>query len=108
MKSYELVHGVFPPGDGAGSRDLVTFLERKGPKGVPYFDFSPDMKSGGHVINPVWGADAESPKDVIHYRNNLDRCAVRFPGAPPVMHPKGVDLWASDGKGKPWGINSWE
>ena len=97
--------GVYPPGDGSGSKELVLCLERKGPKRVAYFDFSPDMKTGGHVANPVWW-DGDPPKHIIHYRNNLTSPAL--PGQPPVMNKKGIDLWAADAKGNSWGINNWE
>ena len=88
-----------------GNKELVLYLERKGPKRVAYFDFAPDMKAGGHVANPVWW-DGAPPFHIIHYRNN--RTSKPVPGDPPVMNKTGIDLWAADAKGRPWGLNSWE
>jgi hypothetical protein len=104
-KSYELDHGEYPPGDGAGSRELVQCLERKSPKGAPIFDFSADMKDGGHVANPVW-YQGEPPRHILHYRNN--RTSRPGPGQPPVMNKESFDLWTEDSKGNPWGVNNWE
>jgi hypothetical protein len=75
---------------------------------VPYFDFAPDMRTGGHVINPVWGPDGAPPADRVHYRNNRDFSGPPLPDQSPVMHRNGVDLWAADGAGHPWGVNSWK
>ncbi len=83
---------------------MVQRLEQKGPKRVACFDFAPDMKTGGHVGNPVW--EGTPPSHIIYYRNN--RGSKTGPGQPPVMNKDGVDLWAADSKGRPWGINSWE
>jgi prepilin-type N-terminal cleavage/methylation domain-containing protein len=119
-KSYELDNAVYPAGDGSGSKDLVYYLEQKGPKRVPYFDFAPDMKSGGHVINPVWGPDASPPSHIIYYRNNVKPAGSAPPaggggaGGPPVYHKSGVDMWCAGCNFDPaykesaWSISNWE
>ncbi len=119
-KSYELDNAVYPPGDGSGSKDLVYYLEQKGPKRVPYFDFAPDMKSGGHVANPVWW-DGAPPSHIIYYRNNVKPAGAApppagggGPGGPPVYAKSGVDMWCAGCnydaafKESQWSINSWE
>ncbi len=102
---YETDYGVYPPGDGRGSRELVKCLRRPGPKGFPYFEFQDDMlDADGNVINPVFPSKP-SPQGIIHYRNNL------MPGGvadPPVRFKKSFDIWADDGKGRPCGVNNWE
>lgn len=102
-KTYELDSAVYPPGKGTDSKDLAYYLERKGAKQLPYFEFQPDQKvSGGNIMNPVWGADGEPPTNMIYYRNN----AVNRPrggGAPPpapagqcpIIHPSSFDIWAA-------------
>ena len=121
-KAYELDNAVYPPGDGSGSKDLVYYLEQKGPKRSPYFEFAPDMKAGGHIINPVW-PDGTPPSDKIYYRNNV-KPGVAPPaggggagggaGGPPIYHKSGVDMWCA-GCGfdagitqSQWSISNWE
>lgn len=92
-KSYEFDHDAYPPGDGSGSRELVRCLSQRGPKGVPYFEFIPEMlDKEGNVLHPAWAAEGK----VLHYL-----CPGRhFAGS--------FDMWAEDRKGNPQGINNWE
>ncbi len=124
-KSYELDHAVYPPGDGSGSKDLVYYMEQKGPKRTPYFDFAPDMKQGGHVVNPVW-PDGAPPSHIIYYRNNIKPGGAAPPGGgggggggggaggPPVYHKSGVDMWCAGcnfdaaNTASQWSISNWE
>ncbi len=99
-RSYELDWGVNSPGCGHGSAGLVRALSAAGPGRSPYFDFPPDMLSGGHVINPVW-PDGEGGLGVIHFRNNLQPNTCPHPPARPGS---GFDLWAADGARRRHGI----
>jgi hypothetical protein len=54
-EAYQLDCGVYPPGDGTGSRALVEALSRLGRgKRNPYFEFPADLlTTSGDVVNPV-------------------------------------------------------
>jgi len=91
VESCRIDFGVYPPGDGSGSRTLVEWLRRTSPKRMRYFEFPPDLvTSSGDVINPV-----HAETEVIRYR---------LPG---VHRPKKFDLWARDCKDNPEGLNNW-
>jgi prepilin-type N-terminal cleavage/methylation domain-containing protein len=111
-ETYAQDHGVFPPGDGTGSRDLVAALSRRGPRGLDYFDFKPGLVNGeGHFVNPVH-ADGEPEAAILYYRNNQGRRAAPA-GQPPVMSRR-FDFWAAGCGYRPgradrlWGVKSWE
>ena len=93
IESYATDYGVYPPGDGSGSRELVECLSRKGPGNHKYFEFQQDLLNGGSVVNPVW-SDGDPPANIIHYR---------YPG---LVRPRRFDLWAANGSGDPMGINN--
>lgn len=109
-KAYEFDHGVYPPGDGRGSAGLVRCLGSKGPKGIAYYEFTPEMLApDGSVVNPVWPGEPP-PLGILHYRNNL------LPGGVPDPAPRNLklfDLWGAGCKydpGKPstaWEVNNW-
>lgn len=96
IKSYELDHGVYPPGDGRGSRGLVKALTEPGPKKSPAMPVREDMLTReGDFLNPVHH-DREAPLNAIHYRNN----AGRKPGPDGVGRPgifpnREYDLWCA-------------
>ena len=100
-KSYELDFAVYPPGKGSGSKDLATYLSKKGAKQLSYFEFSPEMLDNGNVINPVFGAEGEAPSNWVHYRNNIAGQTVAFTGtftdsaASPNSNTIGIDLSSS-------------
>jgi len=109
--NYQFDHGVFPPGDGRGSADLVRCLGRAGPRGINYFEFSPDsLAADGSVINPVWFGEPP-PRGVIHYRNNLAPGGVKDP---PPRNLKSFDLWCAGCGYDPaepctaYEVNNWE
>lgn len=103
-KAYELDYAVYPPGDGKDSKSLTLYLEKKGAKQMSYFEFQPEMRDQGNVINPVWGKEGEPPSCWIYYRNNIQN---RRPGTPaptagsagtggaPVLHPNSFDMWCA-------------
>ena len=122
-KAYELDYAVFPPGKGTGSSDLVFYLQKKGAKQMPYFEFPLDMIDTGtkNIINPVFGNDGDPISSFVYYRNNRIN---RTPGggsgggsgsggsgggagtSAPVLHPSSFDLWCagcdySSGGGSP-------
>ncbi len=94
IESYATDYGAYPPGGGSGSRELVEYLSRKGPRKHKYFEFQQDLLNGGSVLNPVW-SDGDRPANIIHYR------------CPGVFRPGRFDLWAADSSGDPMGINNW-
>src|SRR4026208_2429908 len=71
-KAYELDFAVYPKGDGKGSSDMVFYLQKKGAKQMPYFEFPLDMIDTGtkNVINPVFGNDGDPISSFVYYRNN--------------------------------------
>ncbi len=104
-KSYELDYAVYPPGKGKDSKDLAYYLQKKGAKQMPYFEFPLDLlpvETQGSIVNPVWGKDGTPPSNMIYYRNNP---SMKPPGssAPPVapsdqcpvIHPNSIDLWCA-------------
>src|SRR5262245_66296445 len=58
-KAYELDYAIYPPGKGDGTKELAFYLQKKGPKKNSYFEFTLDMLSNGHVINPVHARSEE-------------------------------------------------
>lgn len=108
-KSYELDFAVFPPGKGKDSKDLAYYLQKKGAKQLPYFEFNPEQLDQGNIINPVFGQDGEPPSNWIYYRNNRPSGSGTGPGsgsgntanqqAPagqcPILHPSSFDIWCA-------------
>ena len=111
-KAYELDFAVYPKGDGKGSSDMVFYLQKKGAKQLPYFEFPVDMIDPGtrNVINPVFGNTGDPVESFIYYRNNR---ANNRPGSggsggtggtggsgsggtgAPVIHPSSFDIWCA-------------
>jgi len=85
-----------PPGDGHGSRGLVTALSGPGPKKLPYMVIREDMLTPeGDLINPVY-PDGEPPLNVYHYRNNRGRKpGPDGVGRPGISERREYDLWAA-------------
>jgi prepilin-type N-terminal cleavage/methylation domain-containing protein len=102
-KSYELDWAVFPPGKGSGSKDMVSYLSKKGAKQLAYFEFPPEQLDNGNLINPVFGAEGDPPSNWIHYRNNVagqtgsNRPAPGStgPGGAPYIHVNSFDIWCA-------------
>ena len=102
-KAYELDYAVYPPGKGADSKDLVSYLSKKGAKQLSYFDFTPEMLDNGNVINPVFGAEGDPPSNWIHYRNNIAgqtgsnraQPGQSGPGGAPYVHVNSFDIWCA-------------
>src|SRR6185436_11393355 len=109
-KAYELDYAVYPKGDGKGSSDMVFYLQKKGAKQMPYFEFPVDMIHGGtkNVVNPVYGGDDPDPLAAfIYYRNNRANKAggtggtggssggTSGSGGAPVIHPSSFDIWCA-------------
>lgn len=112
-KAYELDYAVYPPGVGKGSSDMVFYLQKKGAKQMPYFEFASDMIDTGtkNVINPVFGNDGDPITSFIYYRNNRVRNAPgggrpggggsgggsggSGAGGSPVLHPNSFDIWCA-------------
>lgn len=115
---YESMQGVYPPGKGDGSKELVYYLEKNGPKNQPYFEFHDDQKIQGNIVNPVWGHDGEPPSNIIKYRNNIAVKGAAAPkgggGMPPVYNRTKFDMWAAGCDFTPgneqtlWSVNNWE
>jgi type II secretory pathway pseudopilin PulG len=94
LESYQTDYGAYPPGDGSGSKEVVSTLSKPGPKKAKYFEFVPELIRSGNIANPTW-PDGDPPKDVIYYR------------CPGIHRPTRFDLWAEDCQGNPEGINNW-
>ena len=106
-KAYELDFAVYPKGDGKGSSDLVFYLQKKGAKQMPYFEFPLDMIDAGtkNVINPVFGNDGDPISSFVYYRNNRagkgssgsgsGSGSGGASGSAPVLHPSSFDLWCA-------------
>jgi prepilin-type N-terminal cleavage/methylation domain-containing protein len=106
-KAYELDYAVYPKGDGKGSSDLVFYLQKKGAKQLPYFEFPLDMIHSGtkNVVNPVFGGDDPDPLAAfIYYRNNRANKpggtggtggSTSGAGGAPVIHPSSFDIWCA-------------
>ncbi len=117
-EAYQIDYGVYPPGDGTGTRTLVEALSRTGPKKQKYFEFPADLLNAGNVVNPVW-ADGDPTVAIIYYRLNQKSGAGAGGGGggggsgPPTMRPSKFDIWcagcdhtAADSKTQ-WSINNW-
>ncbi len=89
-EAYQVDFGMYPPGDGTGTRPLVEALSRSGPKKQKDFEFPPDLLKDGSVVNAV-----RCETTIIHYL---------YPG---LHRPGKFDLWAEDCHGNPAGINNW-
>jgi prepilin-type N-terminal cleavage/methylation domain-containing protein len=111
-KSYELDFAVYPKGDGKGSSDMVFYLQKKGAKQLPYFEFPVDLIDPGtkNVINPVFGNDGDAQASFIYYRNNRSNnkpgsgsggsgsgsgAGAGGGGSAPVVHPSSFDIWCA-------------
>ena len=109
-KAYELDYAVYPPGKGQGSSDMVFYLQKKGAKQLPYFEFPLDMVDPGtkNVINPVFGNDGDPLSSFIYYRNNRVNSRSGSGGTggsggsggsggagAPVVHPSSFDIWCA-------------
>ncbi len=89
-ESYQIDCGVYPPGNGTGTVELVEALSRSGPKKQKYFEFPADLLREGSVVNPV-----RYETGILHYL------------CPGIHRPSKFDLWAEDCRGNPTGINNW-
>jgi len=109
-KAYELDYAVYPKGDGKGSSDMVFYLQKKGAKQMPYFEFPIDMIHTGtrNVLNPVFGDDGDPLSSFIYYRNNRVQNRPGSGGSggtggsggsggstAPVLHPSSFDIWCA-------------
>jgi prepilin-type N-terminal cleavage/methylation domain-containing protein len=96
IKSYEVDHAVYPPGDGHGSRGLVKALTEPGPKNLPLMPDREDLRTlEGDFLNPVHH-DREAPLNAIHYRNNAGRKAGPDGlGRPGISPRREYDLWCA-------------
>jgi hypothetical protein len=106
-KAYELDYAVYPKGDGKGSSDLVFYLQKKGAKQMPYFEFPLDMIDAGtkNVLNPVFGNDGDPLASFVYYRNNRAGGKAAGGGSvgtggsgaggAPVWHPSSFDIWCA-------------
>ena len=111
-KAYELDYAVYPPGNGKGSSDMVFYLQKKGAKQMPYFEFALDMIDTGtkNVINPVYGNDGDPLSSFVYYRNNRANKSSGTGGSggsggtggsggaagtAPVLHPSSFDIWCA-------------
>jgi prepilin-type N-terminal cleavage/methylation domain-containing protein len=113
-KAYELDYAVYPKGNGSGSADMVFWLQKKGAKQLPYFEFPLDMIDTGtkNVINPVFGNDGDPLSSFIYYRNNRANNPRGGSGggggtggsgggggsggtSAPVVHPSSFDIWCA-------------
>lgn len=98
LKNYDTDYGIFPAGtDGtSGSRNLVTFLGSLGPRKMPYYSFTPDLKTAtGELRSPV------RETDIIEYlfpsQNNPDT----------ALRPRLFDMYTKDCDGADKAINNW-
>jgi hypothetical protein len=102
LEAYQIDFGVYPPGDGSGTRSVTQALSQVGPKKMKYFEFPSDLLTpsdlaktpGGDVLNVVW-PEEPAPRGIIHYQ---------YPG---IHRPQKFDLWAEDCNGNPTGVNNW-
>jgi prepilin-type N-terminal cleavage/methylation domain-containing protein len=110
-KAYELDYAVYPPGTGKGTADMVFYLQKKGAKQMPYFEFGTDMIDSGtkNVINPVFGNDGDPQSSFVYYRNNRKSggsgsgsgsgsgggAGGGGSGTAPVLHPSSFDIWCA-------------
>lgn len=114
---YEKAYGIYPPGKGDGSKELAYYLQKKGPRNQQFFEFQQDQLTSGNVVNPVHGADAEPPTNIIYYRMNVSIGGQQAPppaaGQPPVRNKSRFDIWAagcnytSGAPNSAWGVNNW-
>src|SRR5258706_10254281 len=90
---YEHDQAAFPPGDGSGTRELVTALRKPGAKGMPYLAISEDMLTPeGDLINPAL-KDGEPPLNILHYRNTRGgKRGPDLPGPPGIRAIRGCDF----------------
>jgi prepilin-type N-terminal cleavage/methylation domain-containing protein len=118
-ESYEKAYGIYPPGKGDGSKELVYYLQQKGPRKQLFFDFTPDQLTNGNVVNPVHGAEGDPPSNIISYRINVRAGGGPPPPAaggnmPPVYRKNSFDMWCAGcdyPQGMPrclWSVNNWE
>jgi hypothetical protein len=98
--TYHEEQGSFPPGDGAGTAELVRALGTLSHSGGPYWMFPPEMLTpAGDLRNPV------SPEgEVLYYRNNRSRPALD----PRAHNQTSFDLWGKGAQGAPERINNWD
>lgn len=121
VHSYETDYAVFPPGDGTGTKDVVSALSKPGPKKAKYFEFVPELLKTTNVINPTW-PDGDPPIDIIYYRCNVKYAGSGAPPSgggggggnqPSPMHQSGFDMWCAGcnyTSGVPttgWDVNNW-
>ena len=99
LKSYDHDYGVFPAGgpDGStGSKNLVTRLGNLGARKLPYYPFTPDLKTAaGELMSPV------REGDIIEYL---------FPSQfnpDTALRPRLFDLYTKDCDGLDKAINNW-
>jgi prepilin-type N-terminal cleavage/methylation domain-containing protein len=96
LKSYEMDHAVYPPGDGRGSRSMVSCLLEPGPKGLPLIERGEEMLTAeGDLVNPAHPG-AGAPLGIFHYRNNRGRGQGPVDAGRPGVSPRNeYDLWCA-------------
>jgi len=102
LKTYEIDHAVYPPGDGNGSRALVHALLDPGPRKMPLLERTDDLLTPeGDLINPAHPG-AELPFGIVHYRNNRGRKpGPDVAGMPGVAARNEYDLWCAGSDADP-------
>ena len=102
LTQYHNDFGIYPPGDGSGSKDLVTTLKSEGPRKQPYYEFKDDdIDSNGNLRSPV------IIDDYFKYRENESKKTKTAD-----MHRKNYyDIWLKSCKDNGVaedGINNWQ
>ena len=99
LSSYHNDNGIYPPGDGTNSKDLVLYLRTVGPRKLPYCVFKDEeIDSNGNLKSPIIEGD------YFKYRENETKKQKTA-----EMHKKYTfDIWLKDSKGNVDGINNWE
>ena len=76
VDQYEKTWGIYPPGDGSGSRSLAQALQGGDPRGRPGEIFW-GPRGDGQVSNP-FDPEALWPRGVVHYRRYPPRSTPPF------------------------------
>ena len=94
LKSYEADFGDFPPDEPGhfittgGRGSLADLMSRRGPKGIPYYEFRKDQFNA----KGQWVTHFETP---FKYRKNAGRPPVTSPDPSTMMNIHSFDIWAS-------------
>ena len=116
---YEKAYGIYPPGKGDGSKELAYYLQKKGARNQPFMELQQDQLLNGNLVNPVHGADADAPSNILFYRNNIANTAAGGPpagggGQPPVYNKSRFDMWcagcdfATGNPASAWSVSNWQ